>query len=317
MNRSENPMRTTCLIGATGFVGHHLTLELQRRGLISLRMLEHRNKMAEQAGVTLIQGDMEDPQCLDRLLVPDAVVFNLAYAGVDSALSAATALGQACARTPIRRLVHISTAMVVGDPSQRVIDETSISMATSDYGITKLKVEEILLESAKGAFEIAILRPTAIFGPGGRNLESLARRVKFSSRLNRIVRAMAMGRRHMHAIDVESLVQAMVFIATADIKAIHPVFFVADDEHPLNNYMDIESRMAKAMGVLPLPSWLPYLPSSSFKLILRALGRPDSDPNRVYSTRKLQALGFRGHRDLEIALDQYARWYGETSRAES
>ncbi len=310
-------MKTICLIGATGFVGQPLQRAIERSGFFELRVLQHRTSISAGTGKQVIQGDFGDPRSLRQLLIPGSIVVNLAYAGEDSALHDAAVLGQSCRDIGVQRLIHISTAMVYGNPRVRRINEDTTCKPTDEYGRTKLGIEAVLNDSARNAFQIVILRPTAIIGPGGRNLETLATRVARASRIERMLRAMVMGHRRMHMVDVEALVMAIMFFANGTLAAAQQLFIVSDDEHPLNNYRAMESCLADALGAPRLPQWLPYAPASVFRLLLRAIGRPDPEPDRIYSPANLQTTGFLMPRDLRMAIIEYAKWFADQSHVES
>ena len=310
-------MKTICLIGATGFVGQPLQRAIERSGFFEVRAMQHRTSISAGSGMQVIKGDFGDPQTLSQLLLPGSIVVNLAYAGEDSALRNAAVLGQCCKDIGVQRLIHISTAMVYGNPPVRRVNEDTACKPGDGYGRTKLEIEKILTDSARNAFEIVILRPTAIIGPRGRNLETLATRVARASRIERMLRAVVMGRRRMHMVDLEALVMAIMFFANNTRTGAQQMYIVSDDEHPLNNYFAMESCMADALGVPRLPQWLPLVPAPVFKLLLEVLGRSDPEPDRIYSPANLQASGFLMPRDLRMAIIEYAKWFANQPRIES
>ena len=199
-----------CMIGASGFIGSRT---LQRAGKV--RVLVHQRPVQRSTHVESIQGDAADPVALDRLLEPEAVVLNFAYGG--EALGEALAV--ACVRRRIRRLVHVSTCSVYGTARGELIDEDTPCAPRTAYERAKHAVEGILERQAAGRFELAILRPTAVFGPGGKNLESLALRVLRQPWARRYPRACAMGARRMHAVDVECVAAAALFLGGAPLSA--------------------------------------------------------------------------------------------------
>jgi nucleoside-diphosphate-sugar epimerase len=184
-----------CIIGGAGFVGGRAL----RRAGGKARVLVHRRAVAATSSV---QGDAGDPTALGRLLAPDAAVLNFAYEAERAAALAET-LGTACAARGVRRLVHVSTASVYGAASGRDIDEETPCAPRTSYEREKHAVEQILERHASGRFELVVLRPTAVFGPGGRNLETLALRILRQPWPRRYLRACLMGRRRLHAVDVE------------------------------------------------------------------------------------------------------------------
>ena len=301
-----------CIFGASGFIGQRLIPNLDLKNPFSLRVAEHQSPVPDSWGATVLRGDIGSPDFLKEFLSPGAIVINLAYpasSDTESAVRSAKLLGKACRDAGIRRLVHLSTAVVAGDIAASCVDENSACEPKDAYGRAKLAIEIILQSAAQGSFELAIVRPTAVFGPGGRNLQSLVLRVANDSLPHRALRAFVMGQRRMHAVDVEAVARAIAFLAQAELATPQQTFIIADDETPRNNYWDIESDLARALGVSPLPSWLPCLPQQVFRVLLTLARRPDTDPDRVYSSAKLRQLGFRMPRDFGDALKEYAKWF--------
>lgn len=83
-------------------------------------------------------------------------------------------IGEACVKVKIKRMIHCSTAIVVGRAHETNVDEDTICHPTDTYTYIKLTVERVLLEKYGDQFETVILRLTAVFGPGGKNLLKLA-----------------------------------------------------------------------------------------------------------------------------------------------
>jgi hypothetical protein len=46
-------------------------------------------------------------------------------------------------------------------------------LVQQEYEKNKLKIEQVFLDISLGKFEMTILRPTAVFGDGGKNLVKL------------------------------------------------------------------------------------------------------------------------------------------------
>lgn len=113
----------------------------------------------------------------------------------------------------------------------------------------------------------------------------------------------------MHALDVDAAIQAILLAISANLDDPRQTLIIADDEHPLNNYRDIEACLASAMEAPPLPRRLPSLPAWMLRPMLRILRKPDTHPDRVFSASKLKAMGFRMPRDLSVAVGEYARWF--------
>ena len=278
---------TICILGATGFIGSR-----------SLRRF---------AGgeVRALQGSADDPAALDRTLLADSVVLNFVYGGDAAASRIAQAVAAACARRKVRRLVHVSTIDVYGSTPGALIDERSPCQPETPYQRAKHACEEIF---AAMACEVVILRPAAVFGPGGANLESLARRVLHQSWLRRYPRACAMGRRRMHAVDVEHVAAAVQWAASAPLSEPAERFIVSQDDEPMNDYASLEAYLARRFERAAYPVPPIALPATAQRLALKWSGRSVTEPQRRYSSAKLASRGFRGPRPFLQALDEYADW---------
>jgi nucleoside-diphosphate-sugar epimerase len=240
-----------------------------------------------------------------------STVLNLAYPGDSDALRHAEALAAACRRAGVERLIHVSSCSVYGATPGMLVDEGSACVPRTRYERVKHAVEQLLYGQIPPACELVIVRPTAVFGPHGRNLESLARRVLLQGRLPRYVRACVMGRRCMNAVDVEGVAQALVMLASAKLGSRHEIFIISDDDYEGNDYRSIEdffiSRFSRPAYPVPVAS----LPAGMLRIALRAARRSNSEPYRRYSCAKLLSSGFRKPRPFRKALAEYAAWLQE------
>lgn len=296
-------MSLLCILGASGFVGSRALQRARHEGH-RIRVLAHRRPV-QAPGVELVQGDADDEAVLDRLLEPEATVLNCVYGGEASGEALAAALVLASGRRGVRRLVHVSTCSVYGRAAGEVVDEETPCMPVTPYERTKHRIEAIL-ERGAGRYELAVLRPTAVFGPGGRNLETLALRVRRQAWPRRYVRACAMGRRPMHVVDVDCVAAAALFLATAPLERPAERFIVSQDDEPLNDYASLEAYFVARFGATPYPFAPLSPPAAMLRLALRLAGRSDVEPNRRYSARRLSARGFRPPRGFAAALEEYA-----------
>lgn len=272
-----------------------------------MRALAHRRTL-DSRGIEVVHGDAADPAALAQLIPAGSVVLNF----VHGAEALAHALAKACARRGVRRLVHVSTCSVYGiAPGERVDEDTPCRPATS-YERGKYAVEAILERDA--GCPLVTLRPTAVFGPGGRNLETLALRVLRQPWPLRYLRACAMGRRRMHAVDVDCVAAAALFLAAARLEAQSERFIVAQDEESDNNYASLEAFFVRRFGAAryPLPPLSP--PRGIQRWALRAAGRSNVEPLRMYSAAKLARRGFTPPRGFAAALEEYADWLRDYAR---
>lgn len=308
-------MEVVAITGASGYVGSRLAQLLARQPQLEVRALIRRGSPppTEADGrLTLVRGDIIDPSALAQLLRPGCTVVNFAYdAGVSAQTNIAGAgtLAQACRATPVRRLIHCSTAAVAGRAPDDRITEATRPRPISEYGITKLRIEEIIVGAARDHFDTAIIRPTAVFGPGGEPLKNLADNLVTGSRLRNYVKSCLFHKRRMNLVHVANVVAAIVFLIQHNENLDGETFIISDDDSPANNFADVERFLMRAFDIpdYHLPR-LP-LPSALLAFLLRCLGRNNVNPHSNYDGTKLRALGFVPPVNFEAGLAEYAMWY--------
>jgi nucleoside-diphosphate-sugar epimerase len=297
---------TVVVVGASGFIGEHLLNVLIERKDIELRVLVHRNRAKSHPCINFIEGDLLKPDSLDALLGKNCTVINLAYLAQNN-LDAMVNLAKACAKNRVRRLIHCSTAVVAGRASSDWVTESTTCVPISEYEQTKLRIEKVLFEKALGKFEVSILRPTAVFGQGGKNLLKLANELMAGNMWINYVRSCLFNRRSMNLVCVENVVAALVFLLD-DKKVDREIFFISDDDSLINNYRDIENRLLANFGKsYPVPRI--FVPEFILGAILNLAGKSKTNPSIKYSDQKLAVLGFKKPQNLEAAIDTFAAWY--------
>lgn len=307
-------MNIISVIGASGFIGRHLIARLAARKDFEIRVLVHSNKpgMTDKPNIVFIEGGLLKPETLVPLFEPGCSVVNLAYLATRNPqdnIDAMVNLTEACATGRVKRLIHCSTAVVAGNTPVTAIDETTPCHPASKYQQTKLAIETVLLERALGRFELSILRPTAVFGPGGQNLIKLADELAAGNKLKSFAKTCLFGRRSMNLVCLENVAAALEFLLDADSKTDREVFIISDDDAPINNYLDIEKRLMKNLGIRPLP--LPWisLPMWLLAALLRLAKKPQANPVVKYSDRKLARFGFVKPMELGAGIDSFSDWY--------
>ncbi len=208
---------TWFVTGSTGLVGSTVIEKLRDIDLAVIA-LTRKGSPKEivnwliDLGVKVIEGDLLIPESYENhLSVCDIVVhtaatvlnsdpaenYSVNYVGTKNLLKTMNKFG-------INRLIHISSAGVYGKPQNDPITENRFLEPVGPYSKSKLKAEELILESFKD-ISITIIRPPYIFGDRDRNLvptliNSFSRRI-----MPRIWRSKPeLG--FVHALDVASLV---------------------------------------------------------------------------------------------------------------
>ncbi len=301
------------MTGASGFIGKALLNRLSARSDIAVRAMFRgvwEDAASQNSNAEFIRGDMRERESIRALLERDCVVVNLAYSSSSSeSLRAATSLAQGCVDAQVQRLVHCSTATVVGATSFDTITEETACDPRTEYEVNKLQIEELFVKASQGNYELAILRPTAVFGSGGANLLKLASDLHRHPRLYNYGKSCLFGRRTMNLVCVQNVVTALEFLIRTEHRLKKDIFIISDDESPTNNYREVEYCLMKRFGFRYYRFPPVTTPASLLSVTLRAAGRSNSNPRRVYRCDKLVKLGFAKEISFESGLEKFADWY--------
>lgn len=306
-----------CVTGAGGFIGAHLLPALSGAGR-TIRVLSRSAERQFEGGVETHAGNLLDRNSLISFLVGADLLINLAHPAEsvsdEEFLRAISNLAIMAREAEVKRVVHVSTAMVVGVPQGDVVDERAALHPVTAYEKRKCLAEEVFLSELSSVSDIAVLRPTAVFGRGSLNLLKLSSTIADGSAWRRQVLRFLHGTRHMHLVSVEDVVAAICFLAFIERPLSGNVFLVSADEEPNNNYQSVDSRLGQVMGKpgfkmkLALPRWI-------LKRILAVTGRSQSNPQLVFDASKLKSWGFVAPAVFDEKLAEFAESYmAERSR---
>ena len=305
------------IVGASGYIGRHIVAELRRLGSYKIKLLARsldQNPMETDidACLEVFKGDLQQPESLCGFFEPNCTVINLVYlwgAGETLNLQVAANLIKACKAAKVKRLIHCSTAAVVGRATDDLITEDTPCRPVTEYGVTKLKVEQAIIGAWQGCFDVAILRPTSVFGPEGDPLKKLAGDIIGGSRFVNYLKSCLFGKRRMNLVSVANVVGTIIFMIQREENLGGEVFIVSDDDSPANNFSDVEKLLMRAFKIdgyfFPSIS----IPSSVLMLLLAIMGRNNINPRSNYASNKLRHLGFERVVTFETSLAEYAAWY--------
>jgi nucleoside-diphosphate-sugar epimerase len=310
---SISEIHTVAIVGGTGFIGKHLVRALLQYGNVEIRVLSRTPKISENKGIRYFCGDLLNPESLSNFLQPNCTVINLAFLQNEN-LKAIQNLAEACISHSVKRIIHCSTAVVAGNIAVDLLNEDVECNPVSEYQQSKLLVERKLIELANNKFDVKILRPTAVFGRGGKNLMKLANDLSLKNSFLNYARSCIFGNRQMHLVSVENVVAALIFLQMTE-QLNHQIFIISDDDSPLNNYQAIEKHFWLMNGVGKIfprigihPAFLRFLLKFSRKLM--------NDPYVKFDDRKLRQQGFIKPVNFEEAISKYFKYLqhgGETS----
>jgi nucleoside-diphosphate-sugar epimerase len=251
--------------GATGFTGGHLARALAARGDTVSALVRREGPAASalaQAGVTLVLGDLRDPQSLAAAAGGVDIVYHIAamyrQAGLDDTVyravnaTAVADLVEAAARGGARRVVHCSTVGVHGDVEHPPANEDAPLKPGDIYQVTKLEGEERAREAgARLGIEVTVARPSGIYGPGDRRLLKLFRGVA-----RRHWVTLGSGEIYYHLTFIDDLVDGLRLCGTHPAAANRSYILAGAEVTTLNALVGM---IAEGAGVPPprlhLPAW--------------------------------------------------------------
>lgn len=315
--------------GASGFVGSHVVDALLRRGArvrCILRQTSSR-RWLEGKPVEIVVAGLDDAPALEAALAGAAWIVHAA--GLTSARSAAAfheanvggterMIRAALTVGPsLRRFLYVSSLAASG-PSRdgAPVTETFVPRPASDYGVSKLRAEE-LVHQVRDQIPVCSIRPPAVYGP--RDEATLKVFVALKWHLRPELKAG--GRFSM--VYVEDLADAMI-AALEDDRARGEVFFVSEPD--ACDYDRLGRAAMEAMGTwaVPLrpPGWLLTTAALAGEIWGGIAGRPPFLSRRklreigagdwICSSAKIRStLGWVPQVPLEEGLRRTVAWYRE------
>jgi len=347
-------MTAIAVAGAGGFIGSHVVEQLvaANHRVVALDRPSADLSVAEAAGAELRQADLLDEGAAEKALEGCERVINATglfdLRATDAELDRINAhlarrVATAARRVGARRFVHISSVAVYGKPTRQPMPEDGDQRPSSPYERSKQRGEQAILAEHRDGLEVAVLRPTLVYGP--RSTYGQAMMIAMAAQ----AKALGVDRLPLvpggplgHHVHVEDVARA------SELLSFHPdaagrCFNVADG-HPLP-FGDSLLTIAKACGMrgfgvrLAQPMWRllglvsRHLPNRALNRLNGQLARghralkargyqaqltPRFDKgwlaylsgDYVFDTQRLSSLGFEPkHGDFRQSITDVIDWY--------
>lgn len=308
------------ITGVSGYLGRHLVKRLAEEPAFNQQLLFHSSpppsSLSSLPKCYAVYGDLTDVESIRHWLAPGSTVVHLAYmweGGRERNLLAAANLCEACRIAEVTRIIHVSTAAVVGRASSDLVTEETPCHPISEYGKTKLAIEACIQEAAaRTNIDLVILRPTSIFGPMGAPLKLLAEDLSKGFWFKNYLKSGLFGCRAMNLVHVSNVVAAVRFFIGCRQNFGGEAFFISEDEDHANNFADVEKAILDVLEIRRYPIPLLHLPSFVLSVLLRLRHRDIINPYRRFSSARIESLGFTKPNTFADGLHDYLAWYRDT-----
>jgi len=308
----NKPKKKTILVtGATGFIGRHLVRKLLSLNEYSVIGISRFPEKVKQPGFKLLKADItkrRDLKNLNKLTINiiihcaacvenknPKVLTKSNVRGTENVCKLAVELG-------VEKFIYLSSVAVVSGNNQLPLTEDLPYSATNNYGQSKLEAEKKVLAYRRKGLPIVILRPPMVYGEDEPHAyPALTKLLRY-----RLILLLNRGQSKLHLAYIGNVVEAIIF-ALKSQDMFEGAFFVADKE-TLTVYQVFKSiaEGLRAKAPLRLPSCCtPFFSKLPFagkhlRFFLK---------NRVYSTERIESLGFLPPYRAENALVKSAREY--------
>jgi len=269
-------MKTLAITGASGFIGRHLVEACRVAGDVRLQVLSRRATPPGMGdGVIHCVGDLADANSLDAFVSTADCVIHLAYlaGGRAANVQAAVNLVAAARKAGVRRVVHCSTAVVVGHAAPSPISDDTPAQPRGEYPETQLAIARAL---------------------------EMIRRARDGSAASNILRRALFGARRFNYVPVRNVVVALLLLAETPVPQAGTVYNVCDDDDADNAYVAVDDIVREALGK-PRASTGAMIPASWLSLAFKLLPG-HAPPDRIYTHTGLDRLGYRRVTSLRSAI---------------
>jgi dihydroflavonol-4-reductase len=306
-------LRNTRLLvtGASGFIGSRLALHLQRAKVDAVFAGREANDIERarvrelaNAGVSVVLGDLREPDFVAQVMQGRDAVIHLAAAQHESHMSdeyfrstnvgATRLLLEAARITGVKRFVYGGTMGIHGSSEHGALTEDSAPRPTNIYTQTKLAAEAAITEYA-GQLDTVIVRIAETYGPGDLRLLKLFQAIDRGRFL-----MIGAGDNQRQPIYVDDLIKGLL-AAVVQPAAVGEAILLVGNELMTTREMvaTIANALEKPTPRLRIPLWPVVAAATVSHALLRPLGiRSPLQPRSldffrksfVFSTTKAKRL---------------------------
>ena len=300
-------MNKLVVIGGSGFVGHHFLNVIADLPDYQVIYAIHRSEPEWLAGAAVEREyfDVEKSASLRAILSKGCTVINLLRPDGSGWFEPVIRnVLEACGDACVKRYIHVSSIDVFGAVADPVVSAATIIEPKTPYEQEHAGAEALVRGIDAAVMEVIVLRLGAIFGEGGLNIVSFVNEVKSAPLWKLALRRLLYGKRRMHLVSVDKVVQTLAFVATVQTVRQGEVVLVTDDAAPENNFGYLQDAMMLEFQRSSI-GYMPHVPLILLGLLLRARGISNSNPMRRFSEPRLEEWGQPETADFKQCLHRY------------
>jgi nucleoside-diphosphate-sugar epimerase len=321
------------ITGVNGFIGSHVARRILREGhrVRGLVRTTSRLNLLEGLDIELVYGDISRPETLEKAAQGVDRVIHLAGRVSDWGpyedfykvnFQGTRDMALAAEKAGVKRLVHISTAVLHGFGCRDIDESFPMSEKLIHYGQTKKMAEKWLFEFARTAkMEIAVIRPGNVYGPNDHVFIDKYLEVLYKGRMAYVNK----GRALTCPVFIDNLVEG-IRLACYSEQAAGEAFIITDGLEI--TWREFTEKLAEALRVkkprLSVPFGLAYFLALIFEGIFKLSRRKNgpsitryrvSNGGRDYHFSIAKARKFLNYHpviDLDQAVKRTVDWYVKT-----
>ncbi len=311
--------------GGTGFIGSHLVDRLLRQESNEVRCLVRSNeKWLKGKLYTPVRGDLHDLPALKEAIKGVDVVFH--NAGVVKArdtrdferanVEATENILRIARKCGVPKIVVLSSLAAAGPSHGTPIDESAPMKPVSRYGLSKLRMEEMIGRFATDDDSITVLRPAAVYGPREEDIYTF-----FKTASRGFCPIIGDGRiQKVSLVHVDDVVDAILSASAYQHRGVDTFFIGSERGYSWN---EIKEATAKALGrkltTIPISAGIVRSAGSLIEDIGGLFGRyPVINRDKANELvlewncsvdKAVRLLGYRQQVGLHQGIEHTIQWY--------